>query len=88
MNEITFERSALDDYSYWALIDKKVFKKINILIKDIIRDPFSGIGKPEALKYELTGYWSRRIKDDHRLVYKIEEDQIIIAQCKGHYLKN
>ncbi|MFN5593583.1 MAG: Txe/YoeB family addiction module toxin, partial [Aphanizomenon sp.] len=65
--------------------DKKVFKKILELIKDIQREPFSGIGKPERLKYELQGYWSRRITDEHRLVYKIEEDLLIILSCKYHY---
>jgi toxin YoeB len=65
--------------------DKKVFKKILELIKDIQREPFSGIGKPERLKYELQGYWSRRITNEHRLVYKIEEDLLIILSCKYHY---
>jgi toxin YoeB len=65
--------------------DKKVFKKILELIKDIQREPFSGIGKPEPLKYEFQGYWSRRITNEHRLVYKIEEDLLIILSCKYHY---
>ncbi|WP_082727289.1 Txe/YoeB family addiction module toxin [Nostoc sp. NIES-3756] len=65
--------------------DKKVFKKILDLVKDIQRDPFSGIGKPEPLKYELQGYWSRRITEEHRLVYKVEEDLLIILSCKYHY---
>ncbi|MEY2913140.1 MAG: hypothetical protein RLZZ184_2449 [Cyanobacteriota bacterium] len=69
----------------WGKEDKKVFKKILELIKDIQREPFSGIGKPEPLKYELQGYWSRRITDEHRLVYKIEEDLLIILSCKYHY---
>ncbi|MDB9442407.1 Txe/YoeB family addiction module toxin [Sphaerospermopsis kisseleviana CS-549] len=63
----------------------EVFKKILELIKDIQREPFSGIGKPEPLKYELQGYWSRRITDEHRLVYKVEEDVLIILSCKYHY---
>ncbi|MBD2132762.1 Txe/YoeB family addiction module toxin [Sphaerospermopsis sp. FACHB-1094] len=69
----------------WGKEDKKVFKKILELIKDIQREPFSGIGKPEPLKYELQGYWSRRITDEHRLVYKVEEDVLIILSCKYHY---
>jgi toxin YoeB len=69
----------------WGKEDKKVFKKILELIKDIQREPFSGIGKPEPLKYELQGYWSRRITNEHRLVYKIEEDLLIILSCKYHY---
>ena len=69
----------------WGTEDQKVFKKILSLIKDIQREPFSGIGKPEPLKYELQGYWSRRITDEHRLVYKVEEDLLIIISCKYHY---
>ncbi|NET70304.1 MAG: Txe/YoeB family addiction module toxin [Sphaerospermopsis sp. SIO1G2] len=69
----------------WGIEDKKVFKKILSLIKDIQRDPFSGIGKPEPLKYELQGYWSRRITDEHRLVYKVEEDVLMVISCKYHY---
>jgi toxin YoeB len=69
----------------WGKEDKKVFKKILELIKDIQREPFSGIGKPEPLKYEFQGYWSRRITNEHRLVYKIEEDLLIILSCKYHY---
>jgi toxin YoeB len=70
---------------YWQQIDKRVLKKINQLIKDIQREPFEGIGKPEPLKHQLSGYWSRRITDEHRLVYEIYEDSLAIASCRYHY---
>ena len=76
-----------EDYNEWILNDKKVAKKIILLIKDISRTPFSGIGKPEPLKYELSGYWSREITKEHRLVYKTEDDIIEILSCKFHYKK-
>jgi toxin YoeB len=85
MKKVAFEPEAFEDLGEWATEDKKNFKKILALIKDIQREPFSGIGKPEALKYELQGYWSRRITDEHRLVYKVEEDLLIILSCKYHY---
>lgn len=69
---VAFEQSAFDDFEAWAKTDKKIFAKIVSLIKDTPRTPFSGLGKPEPLKHELSGYWSRRITDEHRLVYKIE----------------
>jgi toxin YoeB len=74
-----------EEYLSWQSTDKKVLKKINNLIKDIKRDPFEGIGKPEPLKYELQGCWSRRITDEHRLVYEIENDALYIVSCKYHY---
>ena len=74
-----------DEYLGWQSTDKKVLKKINNLIKDIKRDPFVGIGKPEPLKYELAGCWSRRITDEHRLVYMVEVDSISIVSCRYHY---
>lgn len=85
MRKIAFEPEAFEQFGQWAIEDKKIFKKILELIKDTQRNPFSGIGKPEALKYELQGYWSRRITDEHRLVYTIENDLIIIISCKYHY---
>jgi toxin YoeB len=85
MKKVAFEPDAFEQLGQWAIEDKKVFKKILELIKDIQREPFSGIGKPEPLKYELQGYWSRRITEEHRLVYKIEEDLLIILSCKYHY---
>ena len=82
---ISFENVAFDEYRQWEIDDKKIFKKINSLIAEIMRDPFHGTGKPEPLKWDLTGYWSRRITQEHRLVYKVLNDQIIITSCKYHY---
>lgn len=83
--KLTFTDEAWEDYLYWQSYDKKILKKINTLIKDIKREPFGGIGKPESLKYELQGYWSRRITDEHRLVYEIFEESIVIIACRYHY---
>lgn len=74
-----------EDYVYWQNVDKQIVKKINGLIKDIKRNPFDGIGKPEPLKYELSGCWSRRITDEHRLVYEISDDKVIVIACRYHY---
>jgi toxin YoeB len=82
---VTFAESAYQDYQSWVNEDKKIVERIGTLIKDIARSPFSGIGKPEPLKHELSGYWSRRITKEHRLVYKVKEDTIFIASCKFHY---
>jgi len=76
---------AWEDYLYWQNQDKKTLKRINLLLKDIDREPFSGIGKPEPLTGNLQGYWSRRIDDANRIVYKIKDGQLIVAQCGGHY---
>jgi toxin YoeB len=76
---------AWKDYLYWQAQDKKTLKRINEILKDIDRHPFSGIGKPEPLKANKQGYWSRRIDEKNRIVYKVELDQVIIAQCGGHY---
>ena len=84
VNIIFSEESVVDDHT-WATDDRKLFRKINELIKDILRSPFSGIGKPEPLKHELSGYWSRRINGDHRLVYKVTENSILIDSCKYNY---
>jgi toxin YoeB len=73
---LTFTENAWEDYTYWQKIDKKIIKKINQLIKDIQRNPFDGIGKPEPLKYDLAGYWSRRIDHEHRLVYQVIENEL------------
>lgn len=87
MKQVIFESIAFADFTNWSVEDKEIYKKIISLIKDIDRSPFTGIGKPEALKYEFQGYWSRRITDEHRLVYKVDEKSIIIASCKYHYTK-
>jgi toxin YoeB len=80
-----WQDEAWNDYQYWQKQDLKTFKKINQLVKDIDRNPFEGIGKPEPLKHEYSGFWSRRIDETNRLVYRIENNMIIIAQCRGHY---
>jgi toxin YoeB len=85
MKRIVFETLAFEDYCSWAIYNIKTFKKINDLICDIKRDAFKGLGKPEPLKHELAGYWSRRITDEHRLVYRILNNDIIVISCKGHY---
>ena len=82
---LTFSDQAWQEYLYWEKNDKAILKRINNLIKDIKRSPFDGIGKPEPLKHGLSGYWSRRINDEHRLVYKVRDNQILIAQLKYHY---
>ena len=82
---LTFTENAWDDYLYWQKVDKKIVKKINGLIKDIQRDPFDGLGKPERLKYDLAGYWSRRIDSEHRLVYQVVENELLIYTCRFHY---
>lgn len=76
---------AWEEYLYWQGQDKKTLKRINSILKDINRSPFSGIGKPEPLKHEQQGYWSRRIDEANRIVYKIENEQIVIVQCGAHY---
>jgi len=76
---------AWEEYLYWQTQDRKTLKRINALLKDIDRDPFSGIGKPEPLTGNYQGYWSRRIDDANRIVYKVKENQLIIAQCGNHY---
>ena len=83
--KLIFSEQAWDDYLYWQKTDKKLLERINALVKDISRSPFAGIGKPEPLKNALSGYWSRRINDEHRIVYKIAEDSMLIAQLRYHY---
>jgi len=82
---IAFSTHAWEDYLHWQASDKKVTARIHTLIKDILRHPFTGIGKPEPLKQALSGYWSRRITEEHRLVYKITKDAVIIVQLRYHY---
>ncbi len=85
MKDVVFHRLAFDQYSEWALTDKKLFRRIQRIIVETSRDAFSGIGKPQPLRGKLSGFWSRRIDENHRLVYQITESQIIIASCKNHY---
>lgn len=82
---LIWHNTAWADYLYWQSTDKKMLKRVNQLIKEIERTPFEGIGKPEPLKGNLSGFWSRRIDEKHRLVYRIVGDDCQIAQCKGHY---
>lgn len=83
--KIAFEKVAFADFTMWAEQDRKIHRRIVALIMDIMRDPHQGIGKPEPLKYELQGYWSRRINDEHRLVYRVESETVTIIACKNHY---
>ena len=85
MGKIIFTEQAWNDYLYWQGQDKKTLRRINQLLQDISRNGYTGMGKPEPLKHELTGYWSRRIDEVNRLVYRITGDTIEIIQCKGHY---
>ena len=80
-----FVDESWEDYLYWQNTDKKKLKKINELLKDIAQNPFEGLGKPELLKYKYSGFWSRRIDNEHRLIYKYEDDEIQIAKCRFHY---
>lgn len=82
---LIFSDQAWEDYLYWQQTDRKLLKRINSLLADIKRSPFEGIGKPEPLKYGLSGYWSRRITDEHRIIYKAQTDSIFIAQLRFHY---
>ncbi|MOA40569.1 Toxin YoeB [compost metagenome] len=83
--KIVFLSDAWEDYLFWQLTDKIILKKINTLIKEIERQPYDGNGKPEPLKHNLAGWWSRRINLEHRLVYRIDNDSIIVLQCRYHY---
>lgn len=83
--DIMFLDDAWQDYLYWQKIDKQALKRINQLIKDIQRNPFEGLGKPEPLKFDMSGLWSRRINQEHRLIYQIKDDCIVIVQCRYHY---
>ncbi len=82
---LSFTPDALEEYVYWQKTDKKVLKKVNELFKDILRHPYEGIGKPEPLKFNYAGHWSRRITQEHRLVYRIEGGNIIVVQIAYHY---
>lgn len=82
---LTFTENAWEDNTYWQKVDKKMIRKINELIKSILHTPFESIGKPEPLKFDLAGYWSRRIDQEHRLVYNIVNEELIILACRYHY---
>ena len=82
---LTWSKNAWEDYLYWQETDKKMLNRINALIKAIGREPFNGIGAPEPLKHNFSGYWSRRIDKQHRLVYKVDTEVITIIQCRYHY---
>lgn len=83
--KIIFSTQSWEDYLYWQKTNQHILKRINTLIKEISRDPFHGQGKPEPLKHALSGYWSRRINEEHRIVYKIEGDSLFIVQVRYHY---
>ena len=88
MRKLLWHPSAWEDYLYWQTQDKKTLKRINVLIKDIQRNGYAGIGKPEALKGDLAGLWSRRINEKDRLVYRITDSSVEIAECRTHYNDN
>jgi toxin YoeB len=83
--KLVFSDEAWEDYLYWLKQDRRMVDRINKLIKDVRRSPFEGVGKPEPLKHALSGFWSRRITDEHRMVYRVEEDSLQIAQLRFHY---
>ena len=83
--KLLFSEQAWEDYQYWLATDKKVAKRINQLIRDTARDPIRGIGKPEPLRHLLKGYWSRRINEEHRMVYRVKEGMLMLAQIRHHY---
>lgn len=83
--KLVFAEQAWEDYVYWQRQDARMVKRINELIRDCVREPFAGIGKPEPLKHALAGFWSRRITDEHRVVYKPEKDALLVAQLRYHY---
>jgi len=83
--KVLFDEDAWNDYVYWQKTDHAIVQRINVLIKEIQGTPFEGVGKPEALKHALSGYWSRRITDKHRIVYRIKDDCVLIAQLRYHY---
>ena len=82
---LTFTPEAWEDYQHWLNTDRRTLKRINLLVRDTMREPFEGIGKPEPLKHVLAGAWSRRITQEHRLVYLVRDDDLVILQCRYHY---
>ena len=85
MSKLIFTENAWDDYLYWQTQDRKTLRRVNLLLRDIQRDSFSGIGKPEPLKNDLTGLWSRRIDEYNRIVYRVYENMVEVVQCRSHY---
>ena len=83
--KLIFSEQAWEDYLYWQKTDRKLLERLNTLIREISRSPFAGIGKPEQLKNALSGYWSRRISDEHRIVYRMADGSLLIAQLRYHY---
>ena len=83
--KLIFSERAWEDYLHWQETDRRLVARINQLIREIQREPFSGIGKPEPLRHAFQGYWSRRINDEHRIVYKVQDDAVLIAQLRYHY---
>lgn len=83
--KFVFVEESWEDYLYWQKTDKKKLKRINEILRDISRNTFEGIGKPEPLKFKYSGYWSRRIDEEHRIIYQVKEEEIIIAKCRFHY---
>ena len=83
--ELSWLATGWEDYLYWQKTDKKTLKRVNVLIKNAMRSPFEGIGKPEPLKANLSGWWSRRITGEHRLVYRVHKDRLIVMTCRYHY---
>lgn len=82
---LIFAEQAWEDYLYWQALDRKLLERINRLINETMRDPYEGLGKPEPLKHEMAGFWSRRITEEHRMVYKIVDESLLIAQLRYHY---
>jgi len=85
MKLLTWTPNAWEDYLYWQAHDRAMLRKINALVREALRTPFEGLGKPEALRFDLTGKWSRRINAEHRLVYMVDGDRLVILQCRYHY---
>ena len=83
--KLIFVDESWEDYLYWQKTDRKILERINNLVKDISRNPYSGLGKPEPLKYKYQGFWSRRITEEHRLIYRVVDEEIQIAKCRFHY---
>jgi toxin YoeB len=87
MRSIVLTEQSLEDLKHWLLNDVRLLRKVFDLMESMLRDPFAGIGKPEALKGDLSGFWSRRINEEHRIVYKVTQDSLILASCRSHYKK-